>query len=111
MIHTNPESARYRAAFDEMAETMCDKLLELDRWVAESVVDQVTNTFMETSGPINHLVQAATAAGTRWTTATPKTANVTTSSLSQVHCVTTGKIGRNFRLEGGRGGHRCKSTL
>ena len=88
MVHTNPESARYRAAFDETAETMCDKLLELDRWVAESVVDQVTNTFVETSAPINHLVQAATAASTHCTTATPKTAqsatNVTASSLSQV---------------------------
>lgn len=88
MIHANPESARYRAAFDETAETMCDKLLELDRWVADSVVDQVTNTFVETSGPINHLVQAATVGGTYWTTATPKTAQsattVTTSSLNQV---------------------------
>ena len=89
MVHTNPESARYRAAFDKTAETMCDKLLELDHWVAESVVDQVTNTFVETSAPINHLVQAATAASTHWTTATPKTAqsatNVTPSSLSQVY--------------------------
>ena len=88
MIHANPESARYRATFDETAETMCDKLLELDRWVADSVVDQVTNTFVETSGPINHLVQAATAAGAHWTTATPKTAQsgttVTTSSLNHV---------------------------
>ena len=88
MVHANPESAKYGAAFDETAETMCDKLLELDRWVADSVVDQVTNTFVETSDPINHLVRAATAAGTHWTTATPKTAQsattVTTSPLNQV---------------------------
>ena len=74
MVHSNPESVRYRAAFDETAETMCDKLLELDRWVADSVVDQVTNTFMEASRPINHLIQAATAADKQWTTATSITA-------------------------------------
>lgn len=88
MVHVNPESARARAAFDQTAETMCEKLLELDRWVADSVVDLVTNTFVETSAPINHLVEAATAAGACMTTATPRTMQSTTtvspSSLNQV---------------------------
>ena len=88
MVHTNPESMRAKVAFDQTAETMCDKLLELDRWVADSVVDLVTNTFGETSGPINHLVQAATETGAHTTTATPRVkqtaTTVTSSPLNQV---------------------------
>lgn len=49
-----------RATFDHTAEQLCEKLCEVDRWVADSVVDQVTDTFVEASAPINHLVQAAT---------------------------------------------------
>ena len=52
----------HRSAFDSTAEQLCEKLCELDRWVADAVVDQVTETFVETAAPINHLVQAATAA-------------------------------------------------
>ena len=90
MVHAHPESARARTAFDQTAETMCDKLLELDRWVADSVVDLVTNTFVETSHPINHLVKAATstATSTHMTTATPRSTlsgtTVSSSPLSQV---------------------------
>ena len=51
----------HRLAFDRTAEQLCEKLCELDRWVADAVVDQVTETFVETADPINHLVQAATA--------------------------------------------------
>ena len=89
MVHANPESVRARAAFDQIAETMCDKLEELNRWVADSVVDLVTDTFaVEPSGPINHLVQAATRAGAHWTTVTPTTmqseTTVSPSTLNQV---------------------------
>lgn len=58
-IYINPESEELRSAFDVTAEQLCDKLLELDRWVADAVVDQVTDTFVETSAPITSLVQAA----------------------------------------------------
>lgn len=50
-----------RAAFDQTAEQLCEKLCEIDRWVADAVVDQVTEVFVEPSAPINHLVQAAAA--------------------------------------------------
>ena len=68
-------------AFDSTADHLCERLLELDRWVADSVVDQVTEAFVETSVPINHLVQAATSgphtSGTRsTTTATPASSTV-----------------------------------
>ena len=33
----------YRATFDHTAEQLCEKLCEVDRWVADSVVDQVTH--------------------------------------------------------------------
>lgn len=85
MVHANPESVRARAAFDETAETMCDKLEELDRWVADSVVDLVTDTFVEPSGRIDHLVQAATTAGAHWTTVTPKTMQSTTTVSPSTH--------------------------
>lgn len=56
-----PGSARAKRAFDKCTKKLCKKLNELDRWVADSVVDQVTEAFVETSKPIDHLVQAATA--------------------------------------------------
>lgn len=56
-----------RAAFDQTAEQLCEKLCEIDRWVADAVVDQVTEVFVEPSAPIKHLVQAA-AAGSLATT-------------------------------------------
>lgn len=57
----NTCSPSCRAKFDCTAENLCVKLCELDRLVADSVVERVTEDFVETSGPINHLVQAATA--------------------------------------------------
>lgn len=47
-----------RSAFDQTAEQLCEKLCEIDRWVADAVVDQVTEVFVDPSAPINHLVQA-----------------------------------------------------
>lgn len=48
-----------RNAFDETAEQLCEKLCEIDGWVADAVVDQVTEVFVEPSIHINHLVQVA----------------------------------------------------
>lgn len=62
-VAADPGSARAKRAFDRYAKKLCEKLNELDRMVADSVVDQVTDIFVETSGPLNHLVQAATATG------------------------------------------------
>lgn len=38
---------------------LCFKLQELDKTVANSVADQVAETFVEPSAPINQLVEAA----------------------------------------------------
>lgn len=53
-----------RTAFDKTAEKLCEKLCEIDRWVADAVVDQVTEVFVEPSAPVNHLVQAAAGSAT-----------------------------------------------
>ena len=63
-VHDNPESEEAKTAFDNTAEQICEKLCELDRWVATAVVDQVTDVFIETSAPIDHLHHAATATPT-----------------------------------------------
>lgn len=65
-VSADPGSTRAKRAFDKCAKKLCAKLNELDRWVADSVVDQVTDVFVETSAPLNHLVQAATATGGEW---------------------------------------------
>lgn len=59
-VSADPGSARAKRAFDKCTKKLCEKLNELDRWVADSVVDQVTDVFVEASAPLNHLVQAAT---------------------------------------------------
>ena len=56
----DPGSARAKRAFDKCAKKLCEKLNELDRLVADSVVDQVTDAFVETSAPLNVLVETAT---------------------------------------------------
>lgn len=63
-VLADPGSARAKRAFDKCTKKLCEKLNELDRWVADSVVDQVTDVFVQTSQPINHLVQAATTTST-----------------------------------------------
>ncbi len=63
-VYANPESEEARATFDHTAEEFCEKLCELDSWVADAVVDQVTDAFVETSAPIDHLIQAAAATPT-----------------------------------------------
>ena len=59
-VAADPTSSRAKRAFDKCAKKLCEMLNELDRMVADSVVDQVTDIFVETSGPLNHLVQVAT---------------------------------------------------
>ncbi len=59
-ICSDPYNEATKAAFDSTAERLQERLLELDRWVADSVVDQVTEAFVEPSAPMNHLVHAAT---------------------------------------------------
>lgn len=52
----------YRETFDHTAEQLCDKLNELDKAVADAVLDQVTSVFVETAAPLNQLVNAVTTA-------------------------------------------------
>ena len=51
----------FRSEFDATAELLCEKLCEIDRWVADAVVDQITEVFVEPSAAVNHLVHAAAA--------------------------------------------------
>lgn len=48
-----------RAIFNRTVDDLCFKLQELDKTVANSVADQVAETFVEPSAPINQLVEAA----------------------------------------------------
>ena len=50
-----------RATFNKTAEDLCLKLLELDKVVAQSVADQVAETFVDPSSAINNLISAAVA--------------------------------------------------
>lgn len=76
-MSADPGSARARRAFDKCTKKLCEKLNELDRWVADSVVDQVTDAFVETSKPIDHLVQAATASRRQRVAPAPPTSKPT----------------------------------
>ncbi len=80
-ISSDPYNEATKATFDRTAERLQERLLELDRWVADSVVDQVTEAFVEPSAPINHLVRAATdphltSRSKSTTTATPTSTTV-----------------------------------
>ena len=68
-----------RTAFDQTAEQLCEKLCEIDRWVADAVVDQVTEVFVEPSAPISHLVRAV--AGS------PATTSPGVSIITNVDCI------------------------
>ena len=52
-------SLPHRAEFDATAEALCERLCEIDQWVADAVVDQITEVFVEPSAPVHHLVRAA----------------------------------------------------
>ena len=56
LIHCN---CMCREAFDSTAELLCNKLNELDKAVADAVLDQVTSVFVGTEGPLDQLVNAA----------------------------------------------------
>ena len=49
----------HRKAVNTAADQLSKKLEELDKAVADSVVDLVADVFVETSKPIENLVQAA----------------------------------------------------
>lgn len=59
-VSTDPTSFQAKRAFDRSTKKFCEKLNELDCLVADSVLDQVTNVFVETNAPLNNLVQVAT---------------------------------------------------
>ncbi len=48
----------YRDIFDHTADVLCNKFIELDRVVAQSVADQVAETFIDTSAAIKELIKA-----------------------------------------------------
>ena len=48
-----------RAECDRKADLLCNKLLLLEKTVSESVVDQISDAFVGTSAPLEHLVTAA----------------------------------------------------
>jgi len=58
-IANDPDNHSYKATFDATAKQLSERLVELDRWVADSVVDQVTEAFVEPSAAVDHLVEAA----------------------------------------------------
>lgn len=94
-IYIDPDDTDAKKAFDSTADHLCERLLELDRWVADSVVDQVTEAFVETSVPIDHLVQAATSA-TGGLHNTSSTTTVTPASTTvSVHRLCTPLSHRN----------------
>ena len=48
-----------RARCDGKAELLSNKLLLLEKTVSEAVVDQISDAFVGTSAPLEHLVTAA----------------------------------------------------
>ena len=50
-----------RAQCDRKADLLCNKLLLLEKTVSESVVDQISDAFVGTSAPLEHLITAAVA--------------------------------------------------
>ena len=50
-----------RAQCDRKADLLCNKLLLLEKIVSESVVDLISDAFVGTSAPLEHLVTAAVA--------------------------------------------------
>ena len=85
-ICDDPDNRATKQTFDVTAERLGERLLELDRWVADSVVDQVTETFVEPSAPINHLVQAAMSPGTSHLTPGSKSTTTATPTSTTVSC-------------------------
>lgn len=84
-VASEPSSLWAKRAFDRCAQKLCEKLNELEWWVKDSVVHQVADAFMETTGPINHLVKTAHGRGQKLPspreTLTPRS-NISTPSTT-----------------------------
>ena len=51
----------FRKAFDDTADLLSEKLIELDVAVGDSVIDQVANVVVNASAPVERLVEVASA--------------------------------------------------
>jgi len=51
----------FRADCDGTAEVLSEKLLLLEKTVQEAVIDQISDAFVGTSAPLDHLITAAMA--------------------------------------------------
>ena len=51
-----------RVSFDGAADLLCEKLIELDHAVGDSVIDQVAHIVVESSAPVDRLIEAASSA-------------------------------------------------
>ena len=51
-----------RVSFDNAADLLCEKLIELDHAVGDSVIDQVAHIVVESSAPVDRLMEAASSA-------------------------------------------------
>lgn len=83
-ISCDPDNETIKEAFDSTAEQLRTRLLELDRWVADSVVDQVTEVFVEPSDPLKQLVYAATSPGAPYLTPGSKSTTTATPTSTVV---------------------------
>ena len=51
-----------RVSFDNAADLLCEKLIELDHAVGDSVIDQAAHIVVESSAPVDRLMEAASSA-------------------------------------------------
>lgn len=72
----------YRHELDMAARNLCDKLQELDRTVADAVVDQVTSVFVQTSQPLERLVTAVTSESQQPPSQQPETVSLYNNTVS-----------------------------
>lgn len=50
-----------RVSFDNAAELLCEKLIDLDHAVGDSVIDQVAHIVVESSVPVDRLIAVSSA--------------------------------------------------
>ena len=100
-VSADPGSARAKRAFDKCAKKLCEKLNELDRLVADSVVDQVTDVFVEASAPLNHLVRAATHHTPQRVVPTPPTSTPAPPPFSARHAASSSTSPEQEEADGG----------
>ena len=51
-----------RVSFDNAADLLCEKLIELDHAVGDSVIDQVAHVVVDSSAPVDRLIEAVSSA-------------------------------------------------